>query len=261
MTGALFGYVNIAKTATITANSEALPGTNVAEDTGSPSVAWQTLAGDLTTVDGALLKIAPASAQTWRVFGVFRTNLTASAVVTFSLYNNGSPPTLVWSATASPVAGFGQAVAAAASNQTADFLQITIDDATNPDNFLNVPQVFAGPGWAPSRSIGFSSSVGWDASQADVRTRGGQLYRDLLSRKRRWNIQLDSMSESEAWLDADPLLRTAATGQNVMFIPDTGSSYIQRTSLFGTIDSASDISYPYQAADRRRWSGSLVERL
>lgn len=258
---AILAWNNLVKGAVLSANSAALPITNIASDSGSPAEAWQTPAGALTLGTGALFKVEPAPASTWRVLGVFRTNLTASAVVNFGLWNNGSPPTLVTSATASPVAGYGQAVVVLPANTTADFLQVYVTDASNPDNFINIPLVFGGPAWFPSRDIGFSSTVGRDVSRLDVTTRGGQEYPGPQFRRRRWNVQFDALLTAEVWGQVDTMLMTADTGTNLFFAPNVSSSNLQREAIFGRLNSATDISFPYQFADRRRWSAQVTERL
>ena len=253
---AVVGWTNIVKTSTITASSEDLDADNLKTDSGSAAEAWQTVAGVVT---GATVTVTPGSATVWRAFGVFRTNLTASATVTFTLKNTG--PTTVATVTVSPVSGYGQAVAVLSANTTADYLEVTISDASNPDNFLNVPLMFAGPAWLPARSIGYSSTVGRDVSRGDVITRGGQEYPALNFRRRRWNIAFESLLTSELWGTVDDMLVTADTGSNVFFLPDTASSYIQREAIFGRLAAIADVSFPYQSADRRRWAAQVTERL
>jgi hypothetical protein len=258
---ALIAWNNLVKSATLAASSEDLPIGNIATDSGSAADAWQTENGDVTLATGALFTVTPAPASTWRVFGVFRTNLTSDAVVHFGLWNDGSPPTLVTDVTASPVNGYGQAVAVLPANTTADFLQVYIEDSGNPDNHINIPQVFAGTAWFPARSIGFSSTVGRDVSRSDVTTRAGQVYPTLNFRRRRWNIQLESLLTAEVWGQVDDLLMLADTGTNLLFVPDIASSYLQREAVFGQLGALADVSFPYQSADRRRWSAQIVERL
>ena len=62
-----------------------LPVTNLANDIGAPSTAWQTLAG---AVSGVLLTITPAARTTFRTFGVFQTNMTSAGTVTARAYTN-----------------------------------------------------------------------------------------------------------------------------------------------------------------------------
>jgi hypothetical protein len=152
-------------------------------------------------------------------------------------------------------------VAVLPTDTTADFLQVYIEDSGNPDNFINVPLAYAGPAWFPARSIGWSSTVGRDVSRADVITRGGQEYPSLNFRRRRWNVQLESLLTAEVWGSVDDLLLTADTGTNVLFAPDADGDYLQREAVFGRLSAMADVSFPYQSADRRRWSAQITERL
>jgi hypothetical protein len=258
---AVLAWNNYAKTATITAGSAAtnMPATNVAGDQGSASAGWQTAAGVLTGAAGAHIEvIPPTTGLPWRAFGLFGTNLTAAANVSFNLMVGGS---IVWAQAVSPVAGYKQCVCFAPADTAADYLRINIDDPGNPDGFINVPLLFGGPAWFPKGSTGFTSTVGRDDSVSEVVTRGGQEYPNLLWQRRRWNIALDSLRAAETWQQADPLFRIAKAGGNVLFAPDTSSVFLQQEAIYGRLKGAADISYPYGGADRRRWQSSVTERL
>lgn len=257
---ALLAWDNLTKSSVITAGSSATDAYLVANDSGSPSQAWQTAQGIVTAAGGATLTLDPPLPDgTWRVAGLFRTNLTADAVVQFDWYTD--PSTLVDSVTVSPVIGYGQAVAVLSADITASYLIVSVDDPGNPDGFINVPLVFAGPAWLPSRSLGFSSSFGVDVAANIVTTRGGQETISQLYRRRKFNIAFESLLESEMWGSVDEMWRTADLGTNIMLVQDTASAQIQRQALFGRMRSVSDVTFPYQSADRRRWSAQITERL
>jgi hypothetical protein len=262
---AIMAWNNYVKASTITSNN-AVPGlsaSNVAGDQGSPSAGWQTSFGSVTLATGALIRIEPATpGQTWRVIGLFGTNLTASAAVTAQLWNNPTTPVNVTQVTLpGPVPGFGQVVFILPHDYTADYLQMYFDDPTNPDGFINIPLVFAGPAWFPAGSTGFSSTVGRDDSTLEVTSRGGQEYPTLLWQRRRWNVAFDSLRVAEVWAQADTLNRYAKGGSNAFFAPDSASANLQREAIFGRLKATADVSYPYNGADRRRWSASISERL
>jgi hypothetical protein len=259
---ACIGWNNLALSATITAGSAALPAQNVRGPHGSPSTAWQTAAGVVTSGAGATLTVTPTTgAQIWRVMGVFGSNLTASATVTFELWNT-TGPTLVWSsALGGPVSGYRQVVAIPSADKVADYLKISIDDASNTDGFINIPLVFCGPSWSPQRNISYSSAPGREEQTLETISRGGQEYPVPLWQRRRWSVEFDSLANSEVWTTLDPLLMTSRSGINVFFCPDSASSYLQQEAVFGRLKTFSDITYPYQAADRRRCQVQITERL
>jgi hypothetical protein len=264
---AILAWTNYVKGATIATGSAAttMPGTNVAGDQGSPSAAWQTAAGVITNAAGANITITPPGIKGYSVLGMFGTNLTPAATVTFTLKRTVlTTTTTTWSAVVpGPVSGYGQVVALQPPGYAAQgsFLVIGIDDPTNPDGFINVPLIFAGPSWVPLGSTGFNSVVGRDDSTAEVVTRGGQEYPTLLWQRRRWNIEFDSVRQSETWADVDPLFRLSKAGGNVFFCPNATSANLQQEAIFGRLKGTADISYPYSGADRRRWQASITERL
>ena len=259
----LIAWQNYAKQATITATSAAtnLPAVNVAGDSGSASQAWQTVSGVLTAAAGAVIQIAPmVAARSWDVIGLFRTNLTTAASVTFTLYNN--PSTQVWTQTLTgPLAGYGQIIALPPAGTVADYVQIGINDPTCPDGFVNVPMIFAGAAWRPLGSIGYASTMGRDATTTETTSRGGQEFPALYYQRKRWSVSLDALRTAETWANADRLNLYASTGSNVLFVPDVTDAYVQQEAIFGRVKPTADLSYPYQGADRRKWVFTISERL
>lgn len=245
---------------TLAANSEesTLPVTNLSNDQGAPSSAWQTAAGVVTSAGGAKFTVTLATAKTWRVFGLFRTNLTASAIVTFTL-KNGS--TTVASASGSPVAGYGQVVGVLSADTTGTVLEVSINDSSNPDGCINVPLAYAGPAWLPATGASWQSTVDRASSQTMVVSRGGSQFPRLYWQARAWNFALDGVRVTEMWPQVDSLRQSALLGFNTLFVPDYTSSNLQQEPVYGLLSGQTPLSFPYQAADRRRWGATVTERL
>lgn len=257
------GSDNLILTATMSANSAA-PGfgaSNVTDDHGSAESAWQTAAGVVTSAGGALLRadFSPA-ARTVRGVGIFRTNLTRQAVVTFQIWNS-SGPTLVHGS--GPLSGpqprYGQVVYILPSNVTGDSLQILIDDPTNPDGFINVPLVWCGPLWQPGVSVSWESSYGRDTAAARRRARGGQSFIDHWYTARRFDMRLMNvpLSESTTLTDLD---HDARLGRNCLVVPDATAD-LYRDPVFGVITPTADITFPYNTLAYRAWAARVEERL
>jgi hypothetical protein len=247
--------------ATLAADSEesTLPVTNLSNDQGAASAAWQTPSGVVTSAGGAKFTVTPvATGQTWRVFGLFRTNLTASAVVNFAL-KNGS--TTVASASATPIAGYGQVVAVLPADTTANYLQVSIDDPSNPDGCINVPLAYAGPAWLPATGASWQSTLDRASSVAMVVSRGGSQFPRLYWQARAWNFALDGIRALEVWPQLDSLRQSALLSFNTLFIPDITSANLQQTPVYGLLSGQTPMSFPYQAADRFRWGATITERL
>lgn len=234
---------------------------NWLDDSGSPSVAWQTPAGVKTLATGALASVTPATgARVWGLLALFRTNLTAAASINFTLWNT-SGPTAVWTTTvAGPDAGYGQVVVFP-PNITADYVQFYIDDATNPDNFVNVPLVYFGPATSPIGPLAWGTTHGRDDGTDEQVSLGGQEYPNNHWQRRRWEISHDALRADEAWGFIDTLDRLGRRGGNILFVPDVTSSLVRRQATFGRLKATADISYPYEAADRRAWRARITERL
>lgn len=264
MPGASYiGSDNLILTASLGANSAAagLGPENMATEQGSPDAAWQTAAGVVTTAGGALFRADFAVlARTVQGFAITRTNLTAAAAVTFQAWNLAGP-TLVYSSgpLAGPVPRYGQVIHVAAAPVTCDFVQVTIDDPTNPDGFLNVPLGFIGPLWNPQVGFGWDSSHGRESVSARRRTAGGQIFSDLRYRARTFDLRLTGVTAAE-WPTLDALDHDARSDRNILVIPDVNTN-LQTTAVFGTLTPTAGITYPYGSADARAWAARGEERL
>jgi hypothetical protein len=261
---ALFGWDNYVTRSgtTITAWSEepTLPAANIANPYGSFSTGWQTLTGVVTNAGGARIQIAPVTTGLpWAVAGIFRTNLTPQASVSFALYSGGSQTLL--QVMPGPAIGFGQVITVFPAGTTADALIISIDDSSNPDQSINVPLVYAGTAWTPATGPAWSSTLGRDDATDLVVTRGGQEIVNLLWQRRRWEIALDGVRASEVWADVDNLRMTARRGGNVIYVPNVDSGYVAQEAIFGLLHETADITFPYMQADRRAWRARVTERL
>jgi hypothetical protein len=261
MGNTIIGLNNLVKTGALVAGSSAvnMPVTNLQVDAGASSMAWQTVGGILTAAAGANFRVTP-SRQLWRLFGLFRTNLTQGASVTFSLYIN--PSTLVWSGTVTgPVPGYGQVVAVAPADTLADYCIVNINDSTNPDGFVNVPLAYAGPGWNPGEGQTWASTFGRDAVVDEMISRGGQEYPTYRYQQRRWEAAFDAISDSELWTEAQNLDRTSRYGGNILFVPDLGSITASNEAVFGRVTVTADVSYIAGFHDRHAWKFRIKERL
>lgn len=262
------GYKNYAKDAVITAYSTAATGLgveNVANDQGAAQYAWQTTSGIITAAAGAKIKIVPATpAQSWRCAGVFRTNLTPGATVTFSWYNVGSPsPTLVTSAARSgPPASYRQVIAILSADITADYLEIGFDDASNPDGFINIPLVYCGPLWLPAYGRTFRSAFGRQDRTERMATIGGQTFVTHRWQQRWLSLDFDAARASdEVWGYAMEIDRLARLGGNILAIPDVSSSNLQYEAVFGEMFTSDQMTYGMRTAQHVSWSARVTERL
>ena len=258
MSDTLFAWNNYVLTASLSATSQALPVTNLQNERGAPSEAWQTASG---VVDSAIVTIRPQlSGSLWRAFGVFRTNLTPFANITVTLYNN--PTSAVWGGSVEgPEPGFYQAILVADADVQADYCTIEIDDPGNRQGFLNVPLIYAGPAWLTTSPPSYDTTFGGDAAVNEAVSRGGQEYPTILYERRRGELSFQSIRSGEVLGQLAELTSTARRGNNVLFVPDVLSETMSQEAIYGRVTATADVGYPYGAADRRSWRARITERL
>jgi hypothetical protein len=111
MANCCFGWTNQVETGSLSVGSAAsgLDASQLQNPIGSSAMAWQTAAG----VKTSWLVIDAGSAVNWSGFGLFRTNLTASATVQWRVSAAADFSTTVFDSTVQPagiVSGFGQSI-------------------------------------------------------------------------------------------------------------------------------------------------------
>jgi hypothetical protein len=255
MGNCVFGYENRIGTGTLSASAEALPVANLQLDQADGGASWQ--AGATT----AWLRIDAGSAVNWRLFGLFRTNLTQAATVTVRLGTTaGASDVALLAAGAGVIAGIGQWVGALASPATARHCEIAISDTGNPDGFVRVGLVFAGPVWQPTRNFSYRSPAGRDLQILNPQARGGQEFPRVDWRRRTRAVSLPFVTAAEA---ADPLLRLTAwadQARNVLFVPDPDASTRHADAIFGRA-LVGAVDFPGPAPSWRTVDITMTERL
>jgi hypothetical protein len=261
MGNTVLGLNNLIKSGALIAGSSVptMPITSLQTDSGASSMAWQTVSGVLTPAAGATFRCTPTR-QLWRLFGLFRTNLSQGASVTFSVYLN--PATLVWSGTVTgPQPGYGQVVAVAPTDMFADYCVVDITDTGNPDGFINVPLAYAGPAWIPRLGFTWNSTYGRDSTVDEMISRGGQEYPTYRFQQRRWEAAFDAISDTELWTEAQNLDRVSRYGGNILFVPNLESVTSSNEAVFGRVTVTADVSYIAGFHDRHAWKFRIKERL
>ena len=201
----------------------------------------------------------------YRKLAVYAKRCTAGQVVALSstlssldatalIYDSGT-------VAAGVVAGFMQSAVIAAQTYTARYARVDITDSANPDGFLNIPLVYAGPVWQPTSNIAAATVLGQDSAEANVVTRGGQEYPVLYWRRRRWDAAFLGIRAAEVWASAMAMDAVARTGANILFVPDPASADLAREATFGRLQALADVGFPYAIKDRRSWRVRVTERL
>jgi hypothetical protein len=261
MTTLLIGWTNHARAGTLAASAAAagLGADQVANDQGATSTAWQTPAATTT----AHLTLDAGGAVAWRVLSIHRTNLTPAATLRWRLSTvSDFASTVHDSGTLSGAiaAGYGQAVHVLPAEATARYLRLDIADDTNPQGFLNVPLLFAGPAWQPALQWSPEGAEGAAQEVVAPTTRGGQTWPELRWRRRRRAIALPLVARADRWPQLGEMERAAATGANLLVVPSPDGDLL-REPIFGQVE-VEGVGYAGLAAHRFRATRFIVtERL
>jgi hypothetical protein len=258
MTNGYFGSPaqNRVLTGTLSAGSEASAGpvANLQDDVGA--IGWVTDAALSSHVD-----IDAGSAVDWRVFGIFRTNLTEAASLTVSLgTTQGADDVYAGTPETGLAAGHGQLVHDAGEIHSARWCRLAVADPANPDLFLRVGLGFAGPVWIPGRNPTAGSAMGREDSVDEMVAKGGQEYPTLNWQRRAWDIGLEALGEAEAIEELYELDRIARYGGNVLFVPFPGGAWRQREAVFGRLRGGV-LTFTARTRLYRSWRGRITERL
>lgn len=236
--------------------SSALQGDQLQNDQGASSAAWQTASGQ---TNGAILLNRPAGTK-WRAFGLFRTNLTDAATVDWYV-GNGTDFTYIGSPRPSVARGYGQSVHVAPVELEGDAMQVNISDPGNPDGFLNIPLMYAGPAWQPKVNYSYQSAPNRIRRSTRSESRAGGVTNRTDWIKRTFDLSLNAVDASEVRSQLAELELAAHRGGNVLFVPNPDSPDVQAEALFGEVEPQSGITYPFTTGKLRGWRASIVERL
>lgn len=248
-----FGWQNRVLDAALTASAQvaSLPVINLRNQQGAESLGWRVLG------TSAALTLKLPSVGIWRAFSLHRSNLSASASLTVSVQSGSA---VVWQGSAQGVAN-AQMILVSPTAVQGDSATMQITDPANPDGYLSIPLAYAGPLWQPARNYSTDSTAGNELGSDSTTTLGGAEFVDGRWYQRKLSIAHQSYGDADAAVLAQ-ILRVAATGQNILFLPDPASTppRLAQTGLFGRL-SGGDLSNPFGVADRHALTLTHTERL
>jgi len=227
-----------------------LPAGNLTSQQGSASYAWRVPATEATlTLDFA--SVAPV-----RAVSVHRTNLMPAASWTVTCLNGDA---VVWSQSGAMNVVSGQALCILPPGISGNRVTIAISDPGNPDGFLSIPLMYVGDLWQPVRNFSTDSTSSFALGVDEATALSGAEFPQHRWTQRKLSIAHQSYGAAEVAV-LQQIQRVAATGQNILFVPDPASSRANVESLFGRL-SGGEIGNPFGAADRRSWTFTQTERL
>jgi hypothetical protein len=244
MANCVIGHLNQFLTGSVTSSSHAtgLGPDQLQNEQGNASFALQVPATTAT--------ITVTSASQYRMFGLFRTNLTSSATVSWS----------IGGASCSVVPFFGQSVLVLDAPVSAGGVTVDISDTGNPDGFLNIPLAYAGPGFQPLVNMDFGSAPNRAVGTMKEITRSGGSFVRNDWVKRTFDYVSSNIGVDEL-VTMDEIDLVGRHGHNVLFVPDPASATIGREAIYGEWEGVTGLTYPYQLATVRGYRATITERL
>ncbi|NVN44852.1 hypothetical protein HW537_13185 [Asaia siamensis] len=248
-----FGAENALMGASLQGNDQVagLPVSNLQNDQGAPSTAWR-VPGKEAYLIARLPRLTAC-----RGFSFHRTNLTAGARYALVGRVGETPVVNTGGQVADTVAG--QFLVLFPSELEIDRLDISISDQGNPDGFLSFPLAYLGPLWQPERNMSWQGNESQQATIDEATSLSGVEYPTLRYRQRVVAIDHQSLGIAEL-----PKIRsiesTAATGRNILFVPDLTAADRNSAMIFGRL-TPGEITSPAGAADRRATTMTIKERL
>lgn len=241
----VIGHLNSFVSGSVSASSHAtgLGPDQLQNDQGNASFALQ-----IPGTSGSIT-VSGVSAD-YRMFGLFRTNLTAGASVTWSI-GGASCAVVPW---------FGQSVLVLDTPVSASGVTVSISDGSNPDGFLNIPLAYAGPGFQPQVNMDFSSAPNRGVGTLKEITRAGGSFIRNDYVKRTFDVVFSGIKPDEI-VTMDEIDLVGRHGHNVLFVPDPTSVNVGREAIFGEWEGTTGLTYPYQATDARGYRATATERL
>lgn len=244
MANCVIGHLNQFLTGSVSASAHAtgLGPDQLQNEQGNATFALQ--------IPGTSGSITVSGSANYRMFGLFRTNLTPSASVTWS----------IGGASCSVVPWFGQSVLVLDAPVSGSSVTVSISDGGNPDGFLNIPLAYAGPGFQPVVNMDFQSAPNRQAgTQKEITRSGGSFIRNDWT-KRTFDVVMSNIGTDEI-VTMDEIDLVGRHGHSVLFVPDPASVNIGREAIFGEWEGATGLTYPYQLATVRGYRATVTERL
>ncbi len=217
-----------------------------------------------------------ASLRTFRAFGLFGTNLTVAAKVRWLLFNNASPPGVIYNSNPSfeidnsQLAGVRPGIqqhvhvlprAAHPNGIVARWCRADIQDPTNPDGYISVAGAYMGDLWTPRLNLTPNGTgISHERESTIVTSRSGTQYVTPHYLLRGWEISHDNLDETDIWSQLWPLDQASHIGNNILFVPNSDSPNMQSEAVFGLFRITSNIAFDVPSGKFRSWRAKIVER-
>jgi hypothetical protein len=101
----------------------------------------------------------------------------------------------------------------------AEYLRVDLDDAGNPDGYLELGRPYVAAAWQPGANMSWDWSIHIQDDSETERSRGGQLYATRIEQYRVASLSLDWLTDDEVMGQVMELDRIAGVTGDVLVIP------------------------------------------
>lgn len=255
MSRSAFGYQNVLKVETLSANAAAtnLPVTNMQGDTGDSASSFIVVA---SAVD---ITLTCSQLYTFNIISFFRSNLSAVSTGTITFYNGSNVVGSFGPVNLNPMNGQVNLIVPASVVNVANKVVVHLTDSALPDGFIRVGMGYWGPLFIPSRQPDFTTVQGWSAVNNVTKTQSGIAYPQFQYIVRTVTLSWSNILNAEFPI-YDAINKQAGLMGNILFLFDIDASQtlINTNTVFGML-TPSDSGW--QSNVRRTAKQTIEERL
>lgn len=219
---------------------------------------WHTVAG----VKSSYLLYDMLASVALRLLMVVGTNLTPAA--TYRVRASDLDPTATanllldtGTLAAGVKAGYG-AIYKTFTLTTARYWRVDLDDTGVASN-LQIGRAVLMPAWITAGKLRYGWGVTVQDDSTKVRSRGGQMYADILPQRRVLEFTLEYATEAEIFDNAFALARANGAVRDVLAIPRESGAYISEQAVWGPIAASEPVVHRLSNTFRQKFR--IEERL
>lgn len=212
------------------------------------------------------------SAATWRIRGATsQANLTAAPG--YDSRPAGSPATDIsaWPASGRPTTSGAKGWPGplfsllwlgdgGAGAQNFRWWRVDLEDAANPDDYIQAGRLIVDGAWQPSRDMHFDAAAFIVDPSPREETVGGQIHAVARPRRRSWAFSLFALGEDELYADGFDLAMRRGQATPLFLIRDPqATTHLHRQALYGLVTSIQ--TFTERESDLYQASYALEEML
>lgn len=139
---------------------------------------------------------------------------------------------------------------------TGQYIFVNITNTSNPDGYVQIGRFLAGEAFIPRINMSYGAGLGFIDDSVQKRTMGGSVFFNRKPVRRKIDLELGALSESEAYGNVYEMQHALGVTKGFLFVynPDDAGDLVLRRTIYGTftslepiITATADQAYPYSA--------------